>query len=169
MSEQRSEEWARLTEDERSLLEGFQNDPKVPLGQIARKLGIQVKSSTLPANISGEIRPSEKADSKFIIRINRHETKPRQRFTLAHEISHYLLHRNKIGKGVSDNVMYRSTLSNTLEAQANRLAADLLMPWHLLSELIKDKDIQDDTVIKEVAETLGVSKVALKIRLGIGN
>lgn len=163
----RSREWSGLPHAQQTMLERFQDEPKVPLGHIAQALGLIVRLSTLPANISGEIRPDSEALSGFIIRINRHEAKTRQRFTLAHEISHYLLHRDRIGAGIEDNVLYRSSLSDTLEAEANRLAADLIMPWDILREQIRNKNIQDDTVIEEIANHLAVSKVALKIRLGI--
>jgi predicted transcriptional regulator len=163
----RSQEWQRLPHDVQALLERFQSDPKVPLGQIAQELGLLVKLSTLPANISGEIRPSTEANAGFTIRINRHEAKSRQRFTLAHEISHYLLHKDLIQNGISDNVMYRSALSDAKEAEANRLAADLLMPWSTLRRLVQNRDIRNEFVIEDIASELGVSKIALKIRLGI--
>ncbi len=110
--------------------------PKVPLGAIAKDLSLIVKRATLSMKISGEIHPHEEAEAGFIIRINRHEVRARQRFTLTHEISHYLLHKDKIENGIEDNALYRSNFSNTLEAQANRLAADLIMPWHILKEQI---------------------------------
>lgn len=165
----RSKEWQSLPSTQQTLIEHHQNEVKVPLGQLAHELGLAVKLSTLPANISGEIRPcsNEEASAGFIIRVNRHEAKPRQRFTLAHEISHYLLHKDKIGNGIADTVLYRSSLSNTLEAEANRLAADLIMPWSTLKNQIKNRNIRDDTVIEYIANQLGVSKIALKIRLGI--
>src|SRR3546814_1249474 len=53
------------------------------------------------------------------------------------------LHRNLIGDGVTDDAMYRSNLSSAVEVQANRMAADILMPWHLIREAT-DKGI--DTV-----------------------
>ncbi len=163
----RSNEWLQLPNAMQGRLEGFQRDLKVPLGQIAENLGLIVKLSTLPANISGEIRPSREAEAGFIIKINRHEAKTRQRFTLAHEIAHFLLHRDKIGNGISDNVMYRSSLSNDLEAQANRLAADLIMPWNTLSNHIRGKNLNDSAILKTIAEEFGVSTIALRIRLGM--
>lgn len=163
----RSREWQRLDSAMQARLERFQSTPKIPLGQIAQDLGIAVKLSTLPANISGEIRPSTESSSGFMIRINRHEAKVRQRFTLAHELSHYLLHRDEIGDGIRDTVLYRSSLSDAREAEANRLAADLIMPWGMLKQLIKNKDIRDERIIEALANELGVSKIALKIRLGI--
>jgi Zn-dependent peptidase ImmA (M78 family) len=167
MTINRSREWQKLPQETQALLEEFQREPKIPLGQMANALGLKVKLSTLAANISGMIEPSAEAESGFIIRVNRHEAKSRQRFTLAHEISHYLLHKDLIQNGIADNVMYRSSLSDAREAEANRLAADLVMPWSILKAQIRDKNIHDDSIIEQIAYRLGVSKIALKIRLGI--
>jgi hypothetical protein len=165
----RSREWETLSTDRQSLIEHFQIDPKVPLGEIAKKLGLIVRLSTLPANVSGEIRPDTtgEAPAGFVIRINRHESKARQRFTLAHELSHYLLHEKSIGNGIADNVLYRSSMSSKQEAEANRLAADLLMPWSILKTQVRSRNELDDTKLEEIASRLGVSKVALKIRVGM--
>src|SRR3546814_18529596 len=67
----------------------------------------------------------------------------RRRFSIAHEIAYFALHRNLIGDGVTDDAMYRSNLSSAVEVQANRMAAGILMPWHLIREAT-DKGI--DTV-----------------------
>ena len=170
MTDFRPSEWDRLTEKQRAIVEKYQipKTPKVPLGKIAKELGLIVKLATLPMKISGEIRPNEDAPSGFIIRINRHEVRARQRFTLAHEIAHYLIHKDKIKNGIIDNVLYRSNLSNAQEAEANRFAADLIMPWHILKEHIPSrKSINDEATIEEIANKMEVSRVALKIRLGI--
>jgi Zn-dependent peptidase ImmA (M78 family) len=163
----RSREWGKLPEERQKLIERLQIDAKVPLGEIAKSLGLKVLLSTLPANVSGEIRADKEVEAGFTIRINRHESKARQRFTLAHEISHYLLHEKSIGSGISDNVLYRSSLSDKQEAEANRLAADLIMPWSILQSQARSRSELDEAKIEEIANRLGVSVVALKIRVGI--
>ncbi len=162
-----SNEWRRLDQKTQKLIEAYQTEPMVPLGRIANELGITVLVSTLPANVSGEIRPAE--SGSYVIKINRHEARSRQRFTLAHELSHFLLHKDRIGEGISDTVLYRSSLTDSVEAEANRLAADLIMPVPTLKKIIKGKNIHDESVLAALAEQLGVSQIALKIRLGLGN
>ena len=49
------------------------------------KLGTKVLLSTLARGISGKIGQE---NDEFVIRINRHEAKHRQRFTLAHKIAY---------------------------------------------------------------------------------
>jgi len=140
----------------------------VPLKAIADHFGLPVYLSTLQPKISGLIEPFEQAPSKFRIRLNRHEPVERQRFTLAHEIAHFLLHRSLIGTGVVDDTMYRSGLSSRREVEANRLAAELCMPRSLVEHhrrLLSHLD--RDQLISEMAKRFRVSKSAMQIRLGV--
>lgn len=159
-----SSEWKSLSQDKISIIEAHQNEFPVKVGAIASALGITVKKATLDAGISGEIK---EVDGACTIRINRHDVKERQRFTLAHEIAHFLLHRDKIGDGITDDILYRSSLSDVLEAQANRLAADIVMPWHLIkASLEKSSDLGSEQKIERLAEEAEISTTAIKIRLG---
>ncbi|MBS1070368.1 ImmA/IrrE family metallo-endopeptidase [Gluconobacter cerinus] len=160
-----SVEWNWLEPRERKIIEGFQDTAPVRLSALAKALGVAVKAATLAPGISGEIRPE--GDS-YVIRVNRHDPPKRQRFTVAHELAHFLLHRDQIEQGLEDNVLYRSKLSDTREAQANRLAADILMPQQLIDqcrEAAEDKGVGDQVLY--MSEVLGVSEDAMKIRLGI--
>ena len=85
-----SNEWSLVSESERKAVARFQADIPVKLGALAKELGLKIVSSTLPMGISGEIRPGNEG---FVISVNRHDSARRQRFTVAHEIAHYLLHR----------------------------------------------------------------------------
>src|SRR3546814_3235070 len=62
-------------------------------------------------------------ESGFAIYVNGSHPRVRRRFSIAHEIAHFALHRNLIGDGVTDDAMYRSNLSSAVEVQANRMAA----------------------------------------------
>lgn len=85
----------------------------------------------------------------------------RRRFTAAHEIAHFILHRNKIGDSISDDEWYRSGLSNPEEVEANRFAARLLMPDHLLKQCAPVWNF-DKGVLAKLFE---VSEEAMAIRL----
>lgn len=163
-----SAEWSRLTDDERNIIEAHQAEIPVKVGSIATALGIEVKIATLDIGISGEIFPIHPGSSSFKIRINKHEVRQRQRFTLAHEISHFLLHRTMIGDGISDNILFRSKLSNELEIQANRLAADILMPIDAVRAWQEDNpDFSKRDSVTPLATLFDVSEDAMAIRLGI--
>jgi Zn-dependent peptidase ImmA (M78 family) len=154
-----------ISSTHRELIRRFQESVPVRLASLAKELGLRVISSTLPTGISGEIRP---ANGTFVISVNRHDSERRQRFTVAHEISHYLLHREQIGSGITDDVLYRSSLSDSREAEANRLAAQILMPREKVQELAAAcAGMPEEEKINFLASAFEVSEVAMKIRLGI--
>lgn len=159
-----SNELMELDPKDRAIVEKYQKEVPMKLGALARELGLIVKKSTLPANISGEIK---EVNSVVTIRINRHDAPNRQRYTLAHEISHFFLHRHLLQDGIQDDVLYRSSLSNSIETEANKLAADILMPLNLIKELLvkHSKGINKESMYEAVAEEMQVSVTALKIRL----
>jgi hypothetical protein len=149
-------------------IDRFLQSAPVQLTAIANALGVPVYLSTMKPSISGLIEPDEASASGFRIRINRHELAERQRFTLAHEIAHFLLHRSLIGGGVVDDTMYRSALSSHREVQANKLAADLCMPWNLIrAEREKRSSLPPEVLVDEMAKLFRVSKAAMRIRLGV--
>lgn len=68
---------------------------------------------------------------------------------------------------IKDNVLYRSGAPEQIEFQANRLAADLLMPMPLVQQKLEN-DFQghvNDLAIESMAASFGVSKSAMEIRL----
>lgn len=141
----------------------------VRLKKIADCLGLRVMLSTLPFGVSGKISAS---GNEFLIWINRHEPKYRQRFTLAHEISHYLLHRDEIRKnpeGWSDSALFRSNQPHEIEYQANRLASDLVVPSDQLEEMTRSMKGSPMTneMLESLAEQFGVSKATMEIKLQI--
>ena len=159
-----STEWLSLPKEKQDTILQHQSEFPIKVGVIAKAFGITVKKSTLGAGISGEIK---KIGVEVIIRVNRHDVKERQRFTLAHEIAHYLLHEDSIGDGIVDDILYRSSLSDELEAQANRLAADIVMPIHLIQKIQKqEQGLKIEQKIEKLAQKAEISTTAIKIRLG---
>lgn len=144
---------------------------KLSLSSLASDLGLRVKSHIfLNQNISGAIKPPQ-SDGSWTIFVNKFENKKRQRFTVAHEIAHFLLHTHLIdGDGLEDDVLFRSSLSNKYEAEANRLAADILMPKSKLRESLKtwkSKALDDADIIEAMSNEFDVSKTAMRIRLNM--
>lgn len=160
-----SREYLNLPREIRQKIDEHLAEHPVKLGAIAKSLGIKVLLSTLPRGTSGQIGQE---DGSFVIRINRHEAKHRQRFTLAHEIAHYLLHRNRIVAegGWSENVLLRSGQPANVEYEANRLASDLVIPSAQLAEATKEYSGPMTTeVIEDLARRFGVSTTAMEIKL----
>lgn len=159
-----SPEWRSLEPGTRLVIQGFQIGGAVRLREMAVALGVEVKAATLQPGISGEINRGP--DGRYTIRVNRHDPKRRQRFTVAHEIAHFLLHRDQIGNGIQDDKLYRSALSDRREQEANRLAADLLMPVHLIREALTESGKKDvEGRLTHLANRLKVSEPAMSVRL----
>jgi len=149
-----------------SVIRGFQTEPRVPIAALAERLGLSVWTSALPRGISGKLTkdPTHGGKSGFAIFVNESEPVHRRRFTVAHEVGHFLLHRHLLDEGaIVDDAFYRSRLSNRLEAEANRAAAEILMPWHLINKETAVGVVETD----QLADKFGVSETAMKIRLGI--
>lgn len=160
-----SREYLDLPPEIRTYIEEELNQYPVKLGAIAQRLGVKVFLSTLPRGTSGQIGQE---DGKFVIRINRHEAKHRQRFTLAHELAHFLLHRDRIEKegGWSENVLLRSGQPANIEYEANRLASDLVIPSALLTKATEEyTGPMTNEVIEDLARRFGVSTAAMEIKL----
>ena len=160
-----SKEYLGLPEDVRTDIERHLGEYPVKLGAIAKRLGVKVLLSTLPRGTSGQIKQESGA---FVIRINRHEAKHRQRFTLAHELAHYLLHRDLIiaEGGWSENVLLRSGQPENVEYEANRLAFDLVVPSEKLAKVIEEyKGSMTEEVIEHLAKRFRVSKGVMEVKL----
>ncbi|HVI34075.1 ImmA/IrrE family metallo-endopeptidase [Phenylobacterium sp.] len=158
----------RLTADEANIVAQFTQEYPVKVGELAQTLGLRVVTAPLEPRISGLIQPSREAKAGFEIKVNKYETPERQRFTIAHEIAHYLLHRDSIGSGVVDSVLYRSNLTSRKETEANRLAATIVMPASLVArEANRLGGASRPGVAEELARLFRVSGPAMKVRLGL--
>jgi hypothetical protein len=157
-----------MSDAQKAIIDAHTSSVPVRVGMLAKDLGLEVVLAGLSPNISGLIEPSASAASGFIIKVNKYESDERQRFTIAHEVAHFLLHRDHIKNGVVDNVMYRSSLSSRKETEANKLAADILMPNPLvLKELEAIGGKRDEIAAVALARKFKVSAAAMKVRLGI--
>ncbi len=148
------------------IISRYKNRVPVQVVDIAHEMGIKVyKSDSWPDHISGLIRkdPEYGGKSGYAIYTNANHPKTRRRFTIAHELGHYVLHRDEIGDGITDDALYRSRLGGSLERQANRFAANLLMPWELV---IEATNLDFDTVDK-LAAKFEVSRSAMSVRLEV--
>ena len=162
-----SQEWNRILPEDKSVVEKYLCEIPVKLGSMAKELGVVVKRSpTIPRSVSGQIKRLE--TGIYEIKINKFESLVRQRFTLAHEISHFLLHRSEIDRlgEIADNVLYRSGASETIEYEANRLAAQIIMPDSIISQKLGALGTNfTDTDICRLAKEFGVSKAVMEIRI----
>lgn len=153
------------------VLSEFASTFPVDVVAAAKAIGVSVFFDVLPDGISGKIQRDERG--KYYIVANRSEPEVRQRFTIAHELGHYIYHRALIGDGVSDTPAYRAPDTSVYdktplepfhETQANQFAANLLMPRNLIRKAEVD---HPDIKVHELAKLFKVSEDAMRIRKGM--
>jgi Zn-dependent peptidase ImmA (M78 family) len=150
-------------------------DPRV----IAERYGITVRESELDDKLSGFLIRDE--EGRAFIGVNQSNGEARKRFTTAHELGHFFLHDHTT-PFIDDltgrfKVLPRDEVSgegtDVREIEANRFAAEILMPETMLREDIEGHghvdlfhdDDDPESVIKTLAEKYGVSVRAMTIRL----
>jgi Zn-dependent peptidase ImmA (M78 family) len=128
--------------------------PPVDVEFMARRLGIElVRQSRF--DCAGSI---ESEGERAIIRVNRDDHPVRQRFTIAHEIGHLMLHPMKAGRlYLRDTNFY----GDSRETAANRYAADLLMPEWMLDMAMRSTGGD----VRRLARLFHVSEQAMQYRL----
>lgn len=99
-------------------------------------------------------------DGTWIMTVNSKQHVNRQRFTLAHELGHYILHKEK-NTEFQDSTFFRSNNMDSLEYMANDFAAALLMPDDKVVEFIK----LGNRNLGELASKFGVSVAAMKYKV----
>lgn len=150
----------------RAITERHQTSPPIDVLAVAKEFGVFVYSARLAEDVSGALvrDPSYGSPSGFVILVDRNEPSVRQRFTAAHELGHYVLHRALVGDRLEDNYLLRSNgLSNRQEREANKFAAELLMPAKLISKALED----GYRTPQSLAKLFHVSELAMSIQLGL--
>ena len=133
--------------------------------QIAKGLGVRVFEAPVGTNISGSLVKSPGQDPVILLNIS--DSPPRQRFTCAHELGHFV---QRSGDEEFEYVEHRSPLSSggvdPAEIHANQFAAALLMPAKVLSRLTRPGSlVEPNTGVIELATRFGVSVDAMTYRL----
>ncbi|MBF2755930.1 MAG: ImmA/IrrE family metallo-endopeptidase [Gammaproteobacteria bacterium AqS3] len=150
-------------------VEKFLMDFPVKLRSMAEGLGVKIHVSKLFTGMSGQIR--KESNDGYVIRVNQFEARERQRFMIAHELAHYLLHRNLIDGlrgGIKHDALYRSAAPRKCDRNAHRLATEILMPMELVKKEyahLKGKNFGEHELIKTMARDFAVTDTAMEIRL----
>jgi len=167
---------AKLTAEKLIDRLGIRTAP-IPVERIAEQLDLRIVFDDLGEDISGLLVAR---DGSASIAVRRSDAPTRKRFTIAHEIGHFVMrhHRQRnelVHADPHEQVIYRSPRASEgldpIEIQANQFAASLLMPAKLVRQHaerlglpLTDGDVK--TLAKSVFE---VSEEAMTIRLnGLG-
>lgn len=156
-------------EANRLLERAGEHAPPVNVEKVAASLGIRVEQAELDADCSGLLIRSDRDGA--VIGVNWDHHPNRRRFTIAHEIGHYLFHKGGtfIDKGTYARFRDQESGSGTIseEKQANHFAAVLLMPERWIKKAFQQHpfDPADDSSLHELAEAFQVSTQAMMFRL----
>lgn len=114
--------------------------------EAARRLGVDIADVYLSGAVSGMLVREE--PKRWLIIVNRRHTDPgRRRFTIAHELGHWILHRPLLSECVLE-------LWEEWEREADDFAAHLLMPPDQVQEWVRMFGMVD------IERAFGVSKAA---------
>lgn len=140
----------------------------IPIEEIASALDIiEIRDFDTPGFEGGLLMAPHSARGSIMV--NKAARKGRRRFTIGHELGHFLIPMHKPVKGDTflcsreDMSLWSSTEQNiykNMEVEANRFAALLLMPPPLLRPYIAKTGDPSINVILSLHEDFGVSKDA---------
>lgn len=138
----------------------MQNIQIFPLdvGAIAEKFNIEIDYVPLEDDGSGILYKEEGTDT-WAMQINEEHHPNRQRYTIAHELGHFCLHRY-FASSFEDKIFFRGGESSKMEWQANEFASEILMPEQKFRKLVRSGVRQVEALAKEFK----VSTLALRIR-----
>ena len=125
---------AELSKEQLAILQHARRKAPVKMIKLAKKLGLRVFEATIPmrrgAPMAGALRTGDQTyegKDGYWIECHRDDSETRKRFTVAHEIGHYLFHKHIMTDDIEDNALYHSDLSDSRGSrgqQIRRLATD---------------------------------------------
>lgn len=144
----------------------------IPVDKIAKAIGVQLKFSPLDEELSGMVFIK---DGTPIIGVNSLHHPNRQRFTIAHELGHLVMHRDILSNEVHVDKQFRILMrdaaaaagTDTIEIEANKFAAELLLPGFLIDQILtmNSFDIDDQEPLAKLAKKFRVSKQTLEYKI----
>jgi len=152
------------------------DEPAIPIEILAQNEGLTVTPYDFGDDVSGVLVIK---DNKGVIGYNKSHSKVRQRFTIAHELGHYLLHKGTSKKEEvfvdKDFIIKFRNKENSYdknearqEIEANAFAAALLMPKAFLFVEFEQNDysnLSEADLISRLAKKFNVSVLAMTYRL----
>lgn len=142
----------------------------VKISKLAKALGIHVEMQDLDNEVSGFL---VRKNNRDIVGVNQSHPENRQRFTISHEIGHYMLHINQQSLFVDyykGDKLFRKNINmanSIMERDANQFAASLLMPRKLIAEEIQKlpDNLDYEEKREKISRKFKVSEQAMDFRL----
>jgi Zn-dependent peptidase ImmA (M78 family) len=137
---------------------------------IAQDLKLNVIEEELPEEVSGVLYQNKQKTPVIIL--NKQQSSRRKRFSVAHEIGHYVL-KHQTDIHVDKKLIFRDAVSSaaidSTEIDANTFAAELLMPAELVKRsyqtLLEQTFDDEDELLAALASEYDVSTAAMGFRL----
>ena len=148
------------------------SEPPVPVEEIAKALGAAVRYAPFKGELAGMLIRDDDGRG-VVIGVNSLHHSNRQRFTIAHECGHLRLHEGQtVYVDRSFRINRRDEVSaqatNPEEIEANRFAAELLLPYAMIMEDLGQLQFdieEDESELRQLADRYGVSLQALTLRI----
>jgi len=141
----------------------------VPVVEIAKDMGLKIyETNDFTDAESGSLK---RENDGYVIYIDAKETPTRKRFTIAHEIGHFIMHKDLLHKAGDEFIdtlkqpviqLQRSkkeSVQTMREIAANQFAAALLMPENEFRKVF-----EQSTTVESVAQVFRVSPSAVTVR-----
>lgn len=139
---------------------GLVHPTEAPIEIIAQLRGLLIRYT----RIEGAEARLLRTETRAVAAIARSNSVGRQRFSAAHELGHYELHRDHSRiRACSADDMHRWSGNEKREAEANWFAAELLMPAKLFEPMCDVAKVDLD-IIRVLANEFQVSMTAAAIR-----
>lgn len=140
---------------------GITAPDQIDLVRIALSLGVKIKDRRLDgceARIVGE-------GNRAIISIDDRVSSRRRRFSIGHELGHWMCHRGQCLACPKESIGQGPSTSNAAEKIADRFAAQLLMPSAMIKNISKRNNGISLHTINDVVESFDVSRSAAALRI----
>ncbi len=148
--------------------------PPVPVDQIARSHGLDVRRAPANEELSGFLYRDRRRNTASI-GVNSAHSVSRQRFAISHELGHYLLHEQlhlHVDKQFPITIANSQAkhVSSDEDKEATLFAAELLMPEEMLKAdlaSLERIDLESEATIVQLAARYAVSVQALQFRIAL--
>lgn len=108
-------------------------------------------------------------EDRAIISISEDSGPQRQRFSVAHELGHWDLHRGQQFECRTSDIDNAANDTMDPERQADEYAADLLMPWYLFKPMVARSRQVDLALLEGLHSKFDASLTATAIRIAEAN
>jgi Zn-dependent peptidase ImmA (M78 family) len=131
----------------------------LPILEAAQSYGLAVFGVDLSdePNVSGMLNVAKRT-----IYINQEDRPEHQRFTIAHELGHWLMHREELKTDPNLGIYYRKPIggeTDSREKEANCFAANLLVPMRFLQPIVgKYSDVELAAMFVVSQQVIGYRK-----------